>query len=403
MACIVFGFKALCFSFLFVAVASRPTAWKKVFNVQRYGATSDGKTDNVNAFKTVWKSACSRINGNSKIYVPKGTFYLGGIEFLGPCKNKIEFVIDGTLLAPANPKDIKQDTWINFRYIDNLSIYGKGTLDGQGKQSWPFNDCHKNTSCPQLAKTMGFAFVNDSSVKGITSLNSKMAHFNFFQVHHFNITEVNITAPGDSPNTDGIKIGYSSNMQISNTQIGTGDDCIAILPGTTNLDISNVTCGPGHGISVGSLGKNKAEKDVNGLTVSDTIFNGTSNGIRIKTWESSASNILVSKFVYENIQMINVGIPINIDQKYCPYPPCEKKGDSHVQIQDVELQNIYGTSTTKTAVSLQCSKSVPCKNIHLIDIDLKYNGTNEQGPAIAMCQNVDGYARGKKFPPNCLD
>lgn len=172
---------------------------------------------------------------------------------------------------------------------------------------------------------MGFAFVNDSSIEGITSLNSKMGHFNFFSVHHFNITKLTITAPGDSPNTDGIKIGSSSNMHISNTDIGTGDDCIAILSGTTDLNISNVSCGPGHGISVGSLGKNKKEKDVKGLTVRDIVFNGTSGGIRIKTWESSASEIVVSNFVYENIKMIDVGKPINIDQKYCPYPPCEKK------------------------------------------------------------------------------
>ena len=165
--------------------------------------------------------------------------------------------------------------------------------------------------------------MNNSNIKDITSLNSKMGHFNFFFVHHFNITGVTITAPSDSPNTDGIKMGSCSNIQISNTNIGTGDDCIAILSGTTKLNISNINCGPGHGISVGSLGKNKDEKDVKDLFVRDVIFNGTSDGIRIKTWESSASKILVSNFVYENIQMIDVGKPINIDQKYCPHPPCE--------------------------------------------------------------------------------
>nr|VDD09820.1 unnamed protein product [Brassica oleracea] len=223
---------------------------------------------------------------------------------------------------------------------------------------------HKNPSCPKLAMTMGFAFVNNSRINGITSLNSKMGHFNFFSVHHFNITDVTITAPGDSPNTDGLKFGFCSNINITKTHIGTGDDCV----------VSNVNCGPGHGISVGSLGKNKEEKDVNGLTARDIVFNGTSDGIRIKTWESSASKILVSKFVYENIQMINVGNPINIDQKYCPHPPCEKKGESHVQIQDLKLKNIYGTSTNKVAVNLQCSKSFPCKKVELIDINLEHKG-----------------------------
>ncbi|VVA92145.1 unnamed protein product [Arabis nemorensis] len=402
MFCIVSGFKVFCLSLLFVVVASRPTVGTKVFNIQHYGAKHDGKTDNANVFTNVWKNACSR-GENSKIYVPKGTYYLSGVKFVRPCKNKIEFVIDGTLLAPSNPNNIKQDTWINFRYINNLSISGKGTLDGQGKYSWPLNDCHKNTNCPKLAMTIGFAFVNDSGIEGITSLNSKMGHFNFFSVHNFNITGVTITAPEDSPNTDGIKMGFSSNMHISNTHIGTGDYCIAILSGTSDLDISNVTCGPRHGISVGSLGKNKDEKDVKGLTVRDIVFNGTSDGIRIKTWESSASKILVSNFVYQNIKMIDVGKPINIDQKYCPHPPCEKKGESHVQIRDLKLKNIYGTSKNKVAVNLQCSKSFPCKNVQLIDINLKHNGRREDGPATAVCQNVDGSARGKMVPQHCLD
>ena len=71
--------------------------------------------------------------------------------FEGPCINQIEFIIDGTLLAPSNPGDIKNKTWINFRYINNLLIAGAGTLDGQGKESWKLNDCSKNPSCPILA------------------------------------------------------------------------------------------------------------------------------------------------------------------------------------------------------------------------------------------------------------
>lgn len=173
--------------------------------------------------------------------------------------------------------------------------------------------------------------MNNSSIEGITSLNSKAGHLNFYTVDHFSITGVNITAPGDSPNTDGIKIGFSSNIQISNTHIGTGDDCIAILSGNTNFEISNVTCGPGHGISVGSLGKYKEEKNVDGLIGRDMVFTGTSNGIRIKTWESSVIAIVVSNFVFENIQMIDVESPIIIDQKYCPHPPCEKMVTYHAR------------------------------------------------------------------------
>ncbi|URE01694.1 Glycosyl hydrolases family 28 [Musa troglodytarum] len=84
-----------------------------------------------------------------------------------------------------------------------------------------------------------------------------------------NITfdSIKISAPGDSPNTDGIHIANSANIQVSNSVIGTGDDCISIGSGCTNLTIFRVLCGPGHGISIGSLDKNAGEKDVIGLYV----------------------------------------------------------------------------------------------------------------------------------------
>lgn len=57
-----------------------------------------------------------------------------------------------------------------------------------------------------------------------------------------------ILAPGDSPNTDGIHVQNSVNTRILNTGIKTGDDCVSIGPGTKNLWIQRVACGPGHGI-----------------------------------------------------------------------------------------------------------------------------------------------------------
>ncbi|CAN8304935.1 unnamed protein product [Cochlearia groenlandica] len=399
MGYIDFVLEAFCLSFLFVAVTSRPSNGPKVFDVRSYGAKGNGKMDNTNAFTKAWKDACA-YNGPSKVYIPRGKYYLGGVTFQGPCNGKISFFIDGTLVAPQDNNGIKKETWINFRYIDYLTVQGGGTVDGQGKKSWPLNDCHKNIHCHTLATNMGFDFVSKSRIKGITSLNSKAGHLKLFSVDDFNITSVNITAPGDSPNTDGIKIGLSSNVIISNTHISSGDDCISILSGNTNLEIYNVTCGPGHGISVGSLGKDKEEKNVDGLIVRDTVFVGTSDGVRIKTWETSVSKILISNLVYENIHMVDVETPINIDQKYCPYPPCEKTGDSHIKISNVTFKNVWGTSTNKVAVSLQCSKSFPCKDIQLTDINLTHKGRG--GPATALCENAHGYARGKMAPPSCL-
>ena len=54
------------------------------------------------------------------------------------------------------------------------------------------------------------------------------------------------------------------------------------------------------------------------------------------------------------------------------------------------------------AVNLQCSKSFPCKNVELIDINLEHEGV-EGGPSTAVCENVDGSTRGKMVPQHCMN
>lgn len=85
-------------------------------------------------------------------------------------------------------------------------------------------------------------------VNGLTSLNSQMFHVVINGCQNVKTQGLKISAAGNSPNTDGIHVAQSSTVTILNSIIGTGDDCISIGPGTSNLWIQNVACGPGHGI-----------------------------------------------------------------------------------------------------------------------------------------------------------
>lgn len=84
------------------------------------------------------------------------------------------------------------------------------------------------------------------------------------------INNITITAPGASPNTDGIHTGNINYVNILNSNIGTGDDCISIGPGTTNINITGVNCGPGHGISIGSIGKYPSDQNVEGVHIQNS-------------------------------------------------------------------------------------------------------------------------------------
>lgn len=63
------------------------------------------------------------------------------------------------------------------------------------------------------------------------------------------ITNLKITAPDDSPNTDGMHFSNATNILMTDCIIGTGDDCISIGTGSKNMVFSKLQCGPGHGLS----------------------------------------------------------------------------------------------------------------------------------------------------------
>ena len=70
---------------------------------------------------------------------------------------------------------------------------------------------------------------------------------------------------------------------------------------------------------------------------------------------------------------------------------------SAVQVQNVLYQNIKGTSSSKEAISLDCSAKFPCQGILLRDIDIKVGGGKV---AKAVCSNARVTVMGD-VSPNC--
>ncbi|XP_043705153.1 exopolygalacturonase-like [Telopea speciosissima] len=379
-------------SFTVEALSSRP-----FFNVINYGAKADGRTDISQALTNAWKDGCAS-NVGSTVLIPKGTYFLGPVLLVGPCRNQIELRVEGTVVAPMDPAAFKSVNWVGFRYINGLTISGGGTFDGKGQIAWTKNDCHLNSHCQQYPVNLRFDFLNNTLVKDITSLNSKNFHMNVYSCQGMTMQNLKIIAPGNSPNTDGIHIGVSSFITITHSVIGTGDDCISLGPGSRNITITNVFCGPGHGISVGSLGKYPNEEDVVGITVRDCILSGTSNGVRIKTWPSSPPG-LASDLTFENIIMKNVYNPVVVDQEYCPYSKCDKKGPSLVKLKNIKLKNIRGTSSSNVVANIVGSRVVPCE-LEIGDINLLYYGKDGSG-ATSICSNAKVVLSGRQNPPTC--
>lgn len=62
-------------------------------------------------------------------------------------------------------------------------------------------------------------------VKHLNIQYSQQMHFTIARSDSVRISGVRVTAPGDSPNTDGIHISESTNVAIQNVHIGTGTEC----------------------------------------------------------------------------------------------------------------------------------------------------------------------------------
>ncbi|CAN6453274.1 unnamed protein product [Victoria cruziana] len=371
------------------------------YSVDDYGAKGDGQSDDTKAFNDAWAATCAD-SGSPTLSIPGKKYLVGPLLFKGPCKNTgpLAVNVQGTVMASTNLNLFTGQEWVLFYMVNQLKLSGTGTFDGQGTTAWPQNQCPLKKECKILPVSLKFAFLKDTEVTGITSLNPKMFRIALLNNERITFHDVHIKAPEDSPNTDGIHIETSTGVKIMKSDIGTGDDCISIGHGNTDVYVEAVNCGPGHGISVGSLGRYPYEKDVSGVTVKGCTLTGTMNGVRIKSWQASPSSISARNMTFDNIIVKDVGNPIIIDQNYCPFKSaCAQQAPSRVKISDITFSNIQGTSTTPVAVSLSCSKAFPCQNVNLKEINLSYKGPG--GPISSSCENIKATYSGTQVPDPC--
>ncbi|KAF6159937.1 hypothetical protein GIB67_033021 [Kingdonia uniflora] len=289
--------------------------------------------------------------------------------------------VKGTIVAPSKINDYgcddnKCEQWIMFSHLNGFTLYGNGVIDAQGSDWWSTCDYSKHffQRCPVRPTAVKITDCNNAHVKDLQIINSAQMHVVIHQSAYVYLNNVKIIAPEDSPNTD-------------------GDDCISIGTGTSELYIYKIRCGPGHGISIGSLGKNGSWDTVENISVSHVDFWGTTNGVRIKTWQGG--NGYARNITFEKINVHNARNPIIIDQFYCDHTHCKNQA-SAVQISDISYRQVKGTSERETAVNFACSESVPCKGIVAEDISIK--AARDDQKTSSYCLNVQGTGYGKIIP-----
>ncbi|PPR98971.1 hypothetical protein GOBAR_AA21695 [Gossypium barbadense] len=301
-----------------------------------------------------WKEACASTSP-SKIVIPKGIYFLRSATLDGPYKVPIQLQIKGTVKAPADPGAFKEPKWIAFNRIENFKLSGGGVFDSQGTTTYKREGCKGHDYCGSLPINLRFDFLTNTMIQDITTKD---------RCKNITFERFTVSAPDESPNTDGIHIGRSDGVNVLNLEIKTGDDCVSIADGSKNLVINGVTCGPRHGISIGSL--NCAEP-------------GTCLNIH-----------------FEDITVTNVNSPIIIDQKYFPWNKCKI---NVFKLSNICFKNIHDTSARPEVVKIICSATLPCENVELADVEITHSGPT--GPAVSQCLNVKPKVSGKQNPAAC--
>jgi polygalacturonase len=278
----------------------------RTFNIHRFGAKADGRTDCTAAFRGAIDE-CSKAGGG-RVVVPSGVYLTGAIHL----KSNVNLHLSrgATVKFSQDPKDYLPAVFTRWEGVElynyspfvyafeqrNIAITGEGTLDGQSDNEhwWPWNGRPQygwkdgmSQQRPDRNALFGMAErgvpVNERVfgeghylrpqfiqpyrcqnvlIDGVTIRNSPM--WEIHPVLSRNVIVQNVKISSHGPNNDGCDPESCTDVLIKNCYFDTGDDCIAIKSGrnadgrrlnapTENIIVQGCQMKDGHGgITVGS-------------------------------------------------------------------------------------------------------------------------------------------------------
>jgi polygalacturonase len=325
---------------LLLAAIPQPTIPSTLFDVTTFGAVGNGTSNNAGAIQNAINAASAAGGGVVEIPLNGSNVYITGPLTLA---SNINLEIDQGVTLQALPMNLYPGgggsaavtPLITGHNITNFEITGRGTIDGQGAAWYTAFNANSSIARPSIIQLsnvqtvvlLNFTIANSPQQAVLFGASSGVAGNNV------TINDVTVTAPSNSPGTDGLDIAGSNfllegcsinvggtvtlNEIFSGTphhsDVSLGGNNIGISPqlvACSNIDIEDCHLGSGLGITVGP----QTTQGLNGLAVNNSVFTGTSFGIRLISGRGNGG--LVQNVNISNITMTNVLNDLVINDYY---------------------------------------------------------------------------------------
>jgi hypothetical protein len=279
-----------------------------------YNAAGDGVTTNTTAIQNAINAAAlgGTTNGaaGGTVEIPAGVYLSGPLSLASSVNLQLDAGAVLRMLPfgsyPGGTTD--PPNFISANNLHDVEISGLGAIDGQGSPWWSAFGANSAVARPSMLTPES---CDRFLVQNITLSNSPMFHMAFGgSGANITIQGVTVLASGTSPNTDACDVS-GSNILVENCNISEGDDDYTCGGGTSDVLLTNNTYGTGHGVSIGSY---TDDGGVSNITVINCTFNGTLNGVRIKSDNDRGG--IVQNINYINLSMTNVDFPIQLYAYY---------------------------------------------------------------------------------------
>lgn len=352
------------------------------FNVRDFGAVGDGVTLDTDAVQQAFNE-CGKAGGGV-VLMPPGTYLCKPLTIRTNTTLRIE---EGAMLkATDDPADYARtdkpgefNHFFTGKDLENVALEGAGTIDGSGQKWWiPAEAARQKKSGYTLPRPnlIVLTRVKNLTVRGVTIQNSPKFHFVPTDCENVVVEDAKFFAPERAPNTDAIDPSMCKNVTIRRCLIDVGDDNVAVKSGKPHpnrefaaetLLVEDCTFKHGHGMSIGS----EIVGGVKDVIVRNCTFEGTDNGIRIKTDRKKGGP--VTNVLYENITMKDVAGAITITCYYPKIPAIEQPKPvmkTTPAYSNITIRNLRATSTKDAGFLVGLPES-PINNVLLENVKIQ--------------------------------